>query len=150
MGIEDRQQTREIDGVTYIVNPLPFGVGKKALLRFTRVAGGALGGLEAGGDKAKMMLSLVAAISTALSDEDVDYFAKIFGDASWYVDGQKNVPLLTVNHERHFELRYTAFFEWLAFCVEVNFSPFFSGLLNRLGVAIPTVATPSISLAKTG
>jgi hypothetical protein len=28
-----------------------------------------------------------------------------------------------------------AFFEWLAFCVEVSFGPFFEGLLSRAGIA---------------
>ena len=148
MGILERQQKREIDGVTYIVNPLPFGVGKTALLRFTKIAGPVLA--SAAGDMGGV--GLIAAITASLTDADVTYFAKTFGDACWYVDGEKNVPLVEKNQADHFDGRYAAFFEWLAFNVEVNFGPFFVGMLNRLGVAVlpKAVKASSESAGRTG
>jgi hypothetical protein len=147
MGILERQQQRDIDGVVYIVNPLPFGIGKKALLRFTKIAGPVLAA-AVGKDGAA---GAIAAIVGALTDVDLDYFASTFGNASWYVDGEKNVPLVTNNQADHFDGRYEAFFEWLAFSVEVNFRPFFSAMAKRLNdaTAIKAKAT-SPSAERTG
>ena len=135
MGILERQQTRVIDDVTYVVNPLPFGIGNKALLRFTRVVGAALASIKTGSSGVASM----GAIVSGLSDDDVDYFAKTFGNASWYLDGEKSVPLVPVNQETHFDGRYEAFYGWLLLCIEVNFGSFLSRQLRNVGLDVSQV-----------
>lgn len=148
MGIPERQQRREIDGVIYVVNPLPFGIGNTALIRFTRLIGGALASIS--GD-AKGVAS-VGAMVNSLSEKDVDYFRDVFGNACWYVDQEKDVPLVKQNQDKHFDGRYSAFYEWLAFNVEVNFGSFLSDQLRRVGLDVAQLRErlSSTSAAKTG
>lgn len=132
MGLEEHKQERVIDGFMYEVTPLPFGIGRKALTKFIGIAAPVIGSVVGAKDKGSVEAAMVAALpalATALSDEDLSYFASTFGKASKYKDGDRMVPMLEANQEIHFMGRYTAFFEWLAFAIEVNFSPFFHDLI---------------------
>lgn len=149
MGLEERQQTREIDGVVYRVTPLPFGTGRPALMRLLKVMAPVLSAALA--EPTNANAALLAALPTALSDDDLAWFARIFGDASQYQDGSRWVPLIQQNQELHFAARYEAFFRWLLFCVEVNFGGFFGGIKTASDVVdLVTLATaPSASKAST-
>lgn len=132
MGIPERQQQQEIDGVMYIVNPLPFGIGNKALLRFTKLVGSALASIPADGKG----VAAIGAILGHLEDSDVEYFRDVFGNACWYMAGDKQVPLVKQNQDAHFDGRYSAFYEWLALNVGVNFGSFLSEQLKRVGLDV--------------
>ncbi len=122
MGLEERTQEREINGVNYSVTPLPFGVGRKTLMRLVKIispiAAAAFRGDNAG---------VFEALPLALTDDDVEYFAKIFGQQSRYLEDGNWKPLLPANQEMHFAGRYAEFVKWLVFSIEVNFGGFFSG-----------------------
>jgi hypothetical protein len=141
VGIEERRQERIIDGYTYSVVPLPTAAGLQALDRFKNVAAPLIAGFLSSettgleGAAAAAMEMLPKAISYA----DVAYFQKVFGDTSVYIDGEKKVPLTVGNQEIHFSGRYMALFDWLAFCMEVNFRGFFDDAKQRGSAAMSKV-----------
>lgn len=146
MGIEDQAQEREIDGFTYRVNPLPFGAGRKVLMRVLRVLGPVIVAAADGGSQAQQGAAVLATLPQALSDADLDHFAKTFGDASFYRGGGSGVdwvPLVEQNQEQHFAGRYAAFTAWLLLCLEVNYAGFFTGGVLKDAVAkIKTLVNP--------
>lgn len=119
INLRDKAQTRIIDGVTYEVWPLPHGVAQKILLKFLRAIGAAV---DAASDSEGAQL---AALVKALPDDDIEFIAAKFGDASAYEDGDKSVPLVKATHDLHFAGRFDVFLRWLLFAAEVNFSGFF-------------------------
>lgn len=131
MPIELQKQEREIGGVIYEVTPLPFGIGQKALMRFLRIAAPLL---AAATGKDKDGVSVGAAVMkefpSIVSDSDLEYFSKVFGDTSRYESEGKRVPLVVGNQEHHFAGRYYEYFQWLVFCLEVNFRGFFAGMMR--------------------
>lgn len=132
MGLEDSIQERTIDGVTYRVTPLGLGIGKKTLSRFLQIVSGVMAPMLE--NKSSMESAGAAALKTLptlLTDAEVTYFQSVFGPSSAYRDGDKWVPLLEATQEVHFAGRYMALFDWLAFCVEVNFAPFLRELIAR-------------------
>ncbi len=118
--LRDRAQFREIDGVKYEVWPLGHSLAQRILTKFLRSMAAMAGAVDAP-DSAQL-----GALARALSDEDIDFIAKNFGDASAYEseDG-KSVPLVKVVQDMHFAGRFDVFLRWLLFCAEVNFSGFF-------------------------
>lgn len=132
MGVEDKMQEREIGGVVYKTHPLPFEEGIKALLRFIRVLSPVLSAAFSQASKSDAVAGVFAALPTVLTDDDVKWFAEKFGQAAWYKGDSEDqwVPLVTKNRPEHFELRYLEYFQWIGFCAEVNFAPFFSGIMN--------------------
>jgi hypothetical protein len=141
MPVELQKQTKEIDGVTYEVTPLPFGVGQKALMRFLRIAAPLL---AAATEESKNQMALGAAVMKAIpaviSEADLDYFSEQFGNYSRYAHDGKMVPLVKVNQETHFAGKYYEFFQWLVFCLEVNFSGFFAGIMRGgSGAVLPEI-----------
>ena len=155
MSLDDKKQSRSIDGFEYSVTPLPFGIGHKALLRFMRLAAPVIAEMSTvgGGDMKNAIAAALRVIPNALTEDDVNYFAETFGKYSAYASDGKSVPLVTQNRDLHFGGRYTAFFEWLAFCVEVNFSSFFGDLTRRVSTgasAVPVQTTPSTSTQMSG
>ena len=145
MGLEERQQEKEIDGTLYRVTPLPFGIGQKALMRLLKVLSPVLSAALSDNSQGAML----SAIPGALTEDDLAWFARTFGDASFYQEGGKWVPLVTKNQELHFAGRYETFFRWLIFSIEVNFSGFFSGL-SRDASAAGAMAAIAKPLASTG
>lgn len=155
MGIEDRRQDRTIDGVTYSVVPLGSAVGIKALDRFKNVALPLISGaLSASSGIEDAVAQALKTVPTALSSADVEYFQKTFGDTSVYLDGDKRVPLTVPIQDLHFSGRYMALFDWLTFCMEVNFAGFFGELRTRASGAMSQAkvkaATASPSTIATG
>ena len=139
MGLEERRQERDIEGVIYEVTPLPFGIGRKMLMRLVKIAGPVLGA-AASKDGSKT----IAAIADAMSDDDVAAFADAFGKSSKYKDGDKWVPLVEQNRELHFAGRYLEFLRWLMFCAEVNYAPFFNGLMKGNAGGVSALKIPSL------
>lgn len=127
MGLEERRQTKLIDGVTYESQPLPTGLGIKVFNRVIKVIGPTFGAVTKETSQMAMLGALLEALPMALSDEDVDYLRQTFGTASWYQNGGNSVPLVMQNQEQHFAGRYPALLGWLVFNIEVNFSGFLDG-----------------------
>ena len=138
-----RAQEREIDGVMYKAWPIPFAKGRPALVRLLGIVGPVLSKIT-NAKSAEAASALFSALPASLTDADLTYFANLFGDASAYktIDGHW-APLVDKTQATHFEGRYLAFFQWLGFCVEVNFSGFFTGMSSALrSAALPPAAPP--------
>ncbi len=142
--LETQDVDREVDGVVYRLRPMPFGVGRRALMRLVKIVSPVLSSaFKAGeGDKLAMIARALDALPSALSDEDLAFFAKEFGNCSWYQDGDKWVPLLVARQETHFAGRYLAFAQWLAENIKLNFGPFFSGVMSGKLALAPGMPTP--------
>jgi hypothetical protein len=142
----ERAQEREIDGVTYKVWPIAFKPnGMTALMRLLKIVAPAVGSLMAEKSKEAMASALFGTLPTLLSDSDLDYFGRVFGDAAQYQsDDGKWIPLIDKNQAKHFDGRYFAYFRWLIFCCEVNFGNFFDGIKNGVaGAVLPQAETTS-------
>jgi hypothetical protein len=134
VGLEEKAQTEEIDGVVYQVTPVPFGVGKVALLRLIRIISPILAAAAKGESNARAG-AIFEVLPGALSDKDVEYFEKLFGPYSEYQDPSGDYKkLVDAARELHFAGRYLAFLKWLIFCMRCNFGDFFAGIVD--GVAV--------------
>lgn len=131
--LRSRAETRAIDGVTYRCWPLPFGAAKPLLTRAFKVAAPAFAammqGAQEGTDGGQEAVKAIGALATELTEADIERFSEAFGNASEYVDGEKNVPLVVTNQNMHFAGRPDVFLRWMIFSMEVNgFARFFSTL----------------------
>lgn len=132
--INEKKQTREIDGTTYEAWPVPFGVGRPALVRLVKIASPIIEGVARGRELGwGEVAGLFSALPSAFTDDDLVYFARIFGNASRYKGTDANsveawIPLVERNHAAHFAERYHVFLQWLVFHLEVNFTSFFVGM----------------------
>ena len=125
-------QKKTIDGVTYEVTPLGFKKGRRAFTRVAKILGPVLGAAESldslGGRNVSAMLERLL---TEVGDDDLDWFADVFGATTRFSrDGDKWPYLNESNREALFGGNLLAFFQWLVFCLEVNFSDFL-GLLRK-------------------
>lgn len=124
---------QEIEGFNYQITPLPFGRGRKALMRLIKVVSPVLSSAFKEGvdsDKLRMISNALDALPKSLDDNDLTYFAKEFGDTSRFADGGKWVPLLPAKQETHFAGRYLAFLRWLTACIKLNYGNFFDGVMS--------------------
>ena len=150
MGLEERTQSKTIGDFTYEVTPLPFGVGRKALMRLVKIMspvlagafsgqGNAMSAAAATGASAKAASAAASAASAAgafgalpdaMTDADLEFFAKTFGDTTRFSSesNPKKLVLTSDNQELHFAGRYLEFAQWLIFCIEVNYKGFFTGM----------------------
>jgi hypothetical protein len=69
----------------------------------------------------------------AWSEEDADYFRDLFLPQTSVTGGGYGTkePGLGSVFELHFVDRYSEYFEWIAFCIEVNFKRFFEEAAAR-------------------
>ena len=141
MGIEERCQTKEIDGTFYLVRPLPCAAGYKAMLRLVKIAGPIIAQAIVGSDvktgtaRSESVAEAIGLLASSIKDEDIGHFAKLFGESTMFsAEGSDDpvIPLKLDQQEMHFSGRYMAFFEWLMFAIEVNFGGFFGDLSKRL------------------
>jgi hypothetical protein len=144
MDLMEQRQEREIDGVMYEAWPLKFEKGRPALVKLMATWAVIMGSVTRGAAQGAGAISGVfEALPLALSDADFTYYAKLFGDASRFKapaasEGADDrwVPLLERTQNEHFQGRYSAYFQWIAFCMEVNFSNFFDGISGVLKGAL--------------
>ncbi len=127
MGLDSRAQTREIGGRQFKAQPVAFDVGLAGLHRLSAIVAGILG---AGSGAA----ALIAAIPKQLTMDDLRYFADLMGKGSWALleDGRELPLAIQGNRAEQFAGDYLAFIGWLAFCLEVNYGPFFAGVKEQI------------------
>ena len=120
------QKTKQIEGDTFTVTQLSTDEGIPCLVRLTKLLGK---GFEGGS-----VQSAVANIAAQLSVEDVQFFTRTF--SKWTVVSTGDGKTLSLSNKDHFELafagRYENLVQWLAFCIEVNFSSFFGKMVGML------------------
>lgn len=115
------EQERVIGGTTYKVRPLGHTLARKVFVRAAKAIGPAAA--AAAEDPAKAVGALVENVT----DSDLEWIADVFGKVTQY-EGPDGWPFL---HKDARELRFGGgklfeFFEWLAFCLEVNYADFFA------------------------
>jgi hypothetical protein len=139
------QKTKQIGAYEFTVKRLPMSTGRALLVRLLSVLAPALGeALSKGADlrsfanAAKGMViggGLVQAFGERLDDALIDAAADAMGKVSSAKNEQGVVLALDKPAIRDtvFDGDYLAFFEWIAFGLEVQYSDFFHGLIGKLG-----------------
>lgn len=115
-------ESLKIGDYTYHVTQMGAIQGRDTLARLLAIAGPIMGSGEGGAGLAH----LKPADLQLLSDD----FAKL--TEVELPDGKR--PLLSNIFDLHFVGRYDDMFDWLAFCIKINFSSFFAKALAKLGV----------------
>jgi hypothetical protein len=133
-----KSETRSIGGNEYTVTQLGAARGREILRRIMKVAGPAMEAAarvvatgESGGKATAIVRGLGKVVET-LSEEDLSLFCSEFGRASTVRLGGKS-PSVGDVFEVHFAGNYLEMCEWLAFCLEVNYRSFFTGIVAKLG-----------------
>lgn len=152
MGMAEKEQTRTIEGVTYLISPMSFDISREALIRFGKICGPFIANLATarGGDEAskhEAVKNAIQAIVALVSNEDLKYFDSVFAPRTKYIDHEgKEIylkPVLVV----HFDDKLDAYFQWLRECILINWSKAFSTLLGKVatptGEVAPAATTPA-------
>ncbi len=141
-------KSKEINGVTFEVTQLGFKSGRAVFMRVSKLIGPSLAALAHGAPSLKTVTSeaLLTALSKALmtvNDDDLEYLASQFGETTRFHKGDpsKSPFLKADNREELFSGNLVLFFQWLMFCLEVNFSDFLAAWAG-LSASAPSQDTP--------
>ena len=123
-----KPQKKTIDGVEYTVTPLGAITGTDVLMALTKLLGPLMGN--------KSMEGLLSNLKT----DDIKFLCTTFAETTSVTilaqGGKKvTVPLAGDFFDEHFAQKYMQMFEWLAFCVEVNYADFFGKAAAAIGSA---------------
>ncbi len=136
-------ETKTIDDLNFETTQLAVKDARAVLIRLTRVMGPALAAL-AGDGAAKLgdldhmtVANALAKFTSALSEDDLEYFCDKFGRAS-KVEVGPNMIVVAGAGEQVFRGKLATMFKWLWFCIEVNYSDFISGA----GAALAPLTAP--------
>lgn len=135
-----RTEEKEISGVVYVVTTLPMTQGVEVFGRLAPLFTLAAATGDMGRAAAKSIQEMQAA--------DILHVSKVFAEHTTlrFPDGRE--PVLKNVMEAHFSGDYLPMFEWIAFCIKVNYESFFVGLvakLQTLKAIKPTDGTPTKS-----
>lgn len=146
-------QEKEIRGRTYRVAQLGSTLGRRTLTRLVQAIGPSLAELiksEGEGIDLASTAGAIATFSRDLKDADLEYLCSTFAKVTEVQGEDADAWLPLDKHlDLHFAGKYGAMFEWLWFCLEVNYSDFFdassaSGPMRAALEAMKTKASPSI------
>lgn len=129
-------ESREIDGVTYHVLPLPAGVALRMAARVLKMAAPAFADVPSLLEASKAVTGALEALASGLF-ADLDeavlvYCCEEFARVTRFEIGGKVLPLRAENadhFDEHFRGRFTAMLRWLAFAAGVSF-PFVAKALQ--------------------
>lgn len=129
MSVTFEQKTTRIGAHAYKVTQLDAVTGRRAFTKLFKIAGPALAKIENGIDETSLGGALTELV-TRLEPADVDYFCDVFAAVTEVSGGRytKEAPQLDDVFALHFASNYLEMFQWLAFCLQVNFSSFFVGI----------------------
>jgi hypothetical protein len=143
-----QSQSKRIGDTTYYVTPLGFVQARQALVKLTNLIGPALRELssaELGNLKGE--LSALGGLLSGLADKDLVYFQDLFApkteieldyEPSKRPYLHKPLPTGGSRIESHFAPtgpRFGDYFEWLVFCIQVNYAPFFKGIWAKVAAS---------------
>ena len=142
---------KEIDGVTFTVEQLPWKDARAVLARLQALIGPALAELaKGGGADVKSLGDLdvgvaagaLSSLAMACTDADLDFLcAKFDPSTKGAVDGG---PALPLKANPVFDGHLLRMYQWIWFCCEVNYSDFL-GALRSLAPRSLNSKTPSTS-----
>lgn len=145
-GFETKEKM--IGGKKFTVSPLPFNRGRAGLVKLLGVVAPAIGEALSGGASVASLLmdarvagflgNALAGLPHRLDETTLGWFDGEFGGRTKACVGDLDVEMkLDSEASRNTvfgDLGYAAYFEWLAFCLEVNYSNFFGEALAALGM----------------
>jgi hypothetical protein len=134
-----KRETKVIGETEYQTTQLDAVTARRVFLRLAKLLApmaAEIGDGKGGGEK--MFRALATAIQSA-SEEDLDYFCDQFAKVTDVVivdeKGNRKAPRLSSIMALHFVGdKFGDLFDWLLFCLEVNFGSFF----GKLGVTLGT------------
>lgn len=123
------QKSTRIGAYSYKVTQLDAVTGRRAFTRLFKIAGPAMAQLENGMNE-KALGGALTELVTRLESADIDYFCDTFAEVTEVSGGKytKASPQLNEVFSVHFASSYLEMFQWLVFCMQVNFSSFFVGV----------------------
>lgn len=112
-------ESKEIAGRVYTARILSFSEARKVYSRLQRL----LAANEEILDEANVGLFMFLGVVGAMSEEDLHFYIDCFGPTtSVALDAMRSLPLNSdTNRNVVFAGRFEEVFEWLDFCVDVNF-----------------------------
>lgn len=122
-----KQSEKVIGNNTYKVTALGAIKGRAVFIMLLRLFGATADGL-----KKDTLLSALQDLAKNLTDADLTFLCDTFAKVTDVQLPDGRSPRLADVFDLHFSENYLEMFEWLAFCLEVNFSSFFRGLAERL------------------
>ena len=132
MGLETKSKT--IGRFEYRVTQLKLKKARSMFTRLIGMLGPALGELAAGGKP--NLATAVQALSERMTDDNLTLVTETFGESTVIDAGDGKLPtLVPAFMETHFAGHFGEMFQWLAFCIEVNYADFFD-VLSGLGAAV--------------
>ena len=142
-------QSREIEGVTYHVLPLPAGASLVVAARVLKMAAPAFSDVASLVAAAEAVNSALGALASGfmadLDPETVLYAAHAFAKVTSFEVGGAKLPLVSDKgglFDEHFRGRFTALLKWLAFAASVSF-PF-------VAKAVDAASAPAVTLPAAG
>lgn len=144
--------TRTIGRHAYTVTQIKAKQGNAVLVRLAKLAGPTLAslftGAESGPEDALDRVSVeglggaLRAFSAGLTEADLDWLCSTFADCTTVETEPGSIKPLRGIFDLHFAGAYLEMFEWLAFCLEVNYADFFGALATRAKQAKAPRPTP--------
>lgn len=139
------RKSKTIEGVTFYVTPLGFKAQRRGFVRLSKAVGPSLAVMSSGTAPAPSeaeqepaqaveMGPAIRELVDRISDEDLEWFEQLFGPTTMFsVDDPEKTPILREpEREILFRGRLALYFQWLAFCLEVNYSDFLSWLKSAV------------------
>jgi hypothetical protein len=116
-------KSKVIDAYNYRIQQLGAKQGRAVLARLMKLMGPIADADNEGEAFAK--------IAASISDDDLDYFCRVFGAATQFhavTDDKRVFQLDEATFDEHFAGRYGEMLKWLWACIDANFANFFAGL----------------------
>lgn len=140
-------ETRDINGCTYTVTPMPTFEGLRLMQRLVKIIGPAAASAAKPGDVFAAIGAGLGELAARLEGDDLEQVVKALAKHSQVTDeGGKTRPLAAAA-DMHFQGRYEDLFAWMAFALEVNFGPLL-GWLRSDAFARARAAVPGGAAAK--
>ena len=144
------EQSREIGGLVYTVQPLATRKSLQVMTRVLRMAGPGFGDVASLAQAANAVGELLAGLAANLDEDVILFVCEAFADVSRV---QLVAPMSlgknaagAYGYDEHFRGRPVELFEWVKFCGEVSFGP----LVAAAKAATPGKPAPEASPAAPG
>lgn len=149
-------QRREINGQTYVVQPLPAGIALRIGTRLTKLIApivmGLVGADTNGAPTLESVMSFVGRLSAIdilghLKETDLEEISRDLAKHT-KVEGVKDARAVVFGLDQIFDVHFAGALDdwmlWFAFAIEVSFGPFVEGLKAKLVASkTPSAAAPA-------
>lgn len=127
-------QSRTIDGVLYLVTPLPAGIALRMAARLLKMVGPAFADVGALVKASKGVVEALAmGVFADLDEEVLTWCTGEFAKVTQYEVNGARLPLAD-SFDLHFQGRFEALLKWLTFAAQVTF-PFVAKFVPPPGAA---------------